>query len=256
MGPMREVQISPQVAELLGAEEIRRLTSDVWDVPVQCWECGEQLTAGEPVSLLVVVPTDVDNLAFAVHAHPACSDSAVKRYSATQIRARFPLPADDDREDDVEAVALVWTTSAGAGYPALFLSYRAEVLLADRPERTDALVSGLIREGWHLASTLDAPPPAGPPGVRLRFALDPAAGVGVAELLGTDGAVETAVTVTVPLLWYPALRAGGQVAVFHGSRYLQHWQDRGPTVLSDAARAGVLVGGLIPAELHWPTASR
>lgn len=255
---MRQVDISPEVAEILGSEQVARLSDATWDQRVQCWECDRYLPAGEPVSVLVVVPVDLPGPGqlYVVHAHPACSPSTVKRYTLAELKARAANRGGDetDRDTDVGAVALVWDTSRDAGYPALFLSYHGDVMFQAGPERVDGLVSGMLSLGWHLTSSLNTPPPTGPPGWAARFthAEAHAAAPGVLQLADPHGEVVTEVTVQPPRLWRPALLHTGHVAVFHGSLYLRDWQTRGRSVLKQAAHEGRLVGGIVPATLDGP----
>lgn len=249
MGGVREIEISPQVAARLGAEQVARFEDPSWSGPLQCWDCSGTVEPGEPASIVLVVPSDAGvELAFAQPAHRRCSPSVVKSYTLAELQARAqqrgqsPAPDDSAGLGEVEAVAVV-CTDARPAFPALFFSYQHDLVLLDTADRTDLLVSEFIRQGWHLTGTLDAPPPAGPAGAAARIGI----GDGVAAVAVDGPYGRTDVTVAAPRLWYPAVRATGALAVFHGSRYLHEWERRGTAVLDEAVRAGSLVGGTVPA---------
>lgn len=243
---MRQVEISPDVAGLLGAEQCNRMRSAEWDQVVQCWDCSDWMQPGEPATVLVL---DRGNgLRHVVHAHPACSSSEIRMLTEQELDARRASGPPADGTTDVQVVAVVWDTGRGTGYPALMVSY-AEEILSPGPERTDMVVGTLLHLGWHLGTDLSEPPPAGPRGWRLRATVLAGERDGLVELVD-DGRLATSATVALPRAWSTAVARTGLVAVFHGSRYLVDWETRGRAAVKRAARNGSLVGGVIPAELR------
>lgn len=255
---VRQVEIAPEVAALLGPEQCARLSSDDWDQPVQCWECDGWLAPAESAVVLILRRVDLGQgtIRFAVHAHPRCADSEVREVTLAELQARDAELGLDaaDSGTSVDVVATVWDLGNGAGYPVVLISFQTEVMIEAGPERMDAVVSALLRLGWHLVSHMDQPPPSGPEGYRLRFthAEGHAAAAGLVELIDPAGEVETSAYVQPGRFWRPgALRTGRSVVIL-GSRYLTEWATRGRGAVKRAARAGALVGGVVPVDLVGP----
>jgi hypothetical protein len=261
---MRSVQIAPDVADLLGATQTARLASDAWDETVQCWDCGQPVLPGDPAAVLVICAVDAgaSNLQFAVHTHPACAGSEVRRMTIAELRARPEFPDDTatSLDADLDVAATLWVRGDGSAYPAVFISFRAEVLLDAGDEPRDGVVAGLTAIGWHPTRTPDDVPPAAPAGWWIRFGVvDVEAGLGLLELINPAGQVETEARVQDALPWLAAVYRSGATAVFQGSRYLAPpvWLAEGTIAAArQAAHAGRLVGGTLPVHLHSTTAVR
>lgn len=256
---VREVQISAEVAAVLGGEQCARLRGEDWNVRVQCWDCDGWLEPDDPAVVLVLAPDDDvagGVVEFAVHAHCTCARSEIRRLAAAELKARRDgRGTETDGSTDIQMVATVWDTGRGTAYPAVLISYNAEMMFnPGSVERIDAIVTALLAQGWHLVTDLSAPAPAGPAGWQLRFTHDEghASAPGLLELIEPGYGVVTAAHVEPARLWRPAVLRTGTAVVIHGSRYLTEWQTRGRTAVKRAARSGALVGGIIPVTLHGP----
>ncbi|WP_394622337.1 hypothetical protein JNUCC0626_50240 (plasmid) [Lentzea sp. JNUCC 0626] len=250
---MRPVEISPDVAGVLGPELVDRMTSDAWDQVVQCWECGRLLPPEEPAAVLLLWPVDAaaGTVQLPVQVHQNCARSEIRRTTVAELQARtVSQPAGPDA--DLDVVATMWDLGDGTGYPALFISFRDEVLLGDGPERIDGVVAALTMFGWHPVDALAVVPGLAPHGWRARFGIvDFEAGRGRLELINPGGEVETEATVYDAQGWLLAVQQLGGSAVIMGSKYLSNWLIEGAVVAADrAARNGRLVGGIVPVTLH------
>jgi hypothetical protein len=250
---MRPVEISPDVADVLGPELVDRMSSDSWDQVVQCWECGRLLPPDEPAAVLLLWPVDAGEGAFRlpVQVHQGCARSEIRRTTVAELRAQAAQrPTGPDA--DLDVVATVWNLGDGTGYPALFISFREEILLGDGAERVDGVVAVLTTYGWHPVRALGVVPELAPRGWHGRFTItDLGAGRGHLELINPGGEVETEASVYDAQGWLLAVQQLGGSAVFMGSRYLSNWLVEGAVVAADrAALAGRLVGGLVPVTLH------
>jgi len=245
------------VAAELGSTQMARLASEVWDRPVQCWECRRKLDPAEPAAVLLILPEDygLGTVRFGVHAHPGCARSEIRKTTVAELVARRLLSPDEpEDEPDVDVVATVWEygekgTEQFRAYPLVMLSYRSDLLAAGGgAERQDLLVSGLLAEGWHLVDGLDRTYPRAPAGYRLRFTDCGPGEPGQLELISHRG-LETSATVQPGRYWKPMVAEARMALVVHGSQYLADWATAGRAAAQDAARSGALVGGIVPAEL-------
>lgn len=253
---MRQVEIAAEVAAELGAEQVARLTDGTWDERVQCWDCGGWIEAAEPAAVLLLETEGTGPVRFGTFAHPSCGRSEIRAVSAAEMAANKAAAAQDpeDTGSSLDAVATVWPLGESA-YPVVLFSYRGDVLRHGGPERQDGLVAALLEHGWHLVTTLDtADHRAGPAGYRLRFTHEQpnSTAPGLLELINPHGQVETTVHIQPAGYWRPALVRTGRAMVVHGSRYLGDWASKGRRAVKHAARAGSLVGGIVPVELVGP----
>lgn len=263
---MRTVIIAPEVAELLGAEQVERLRSTVWEQRVQCWECDGWIGTDEPAAVVVLRPADIAGAVdIAVHAHPEHARSEIRAVPQAEFRRRKQQRRDaakaaglrgllPDGEPSVDVVATTLDSGKNDEFGAVLISHRAELLLADSPGRVDGLVSVLLGQGWELFSSITTPPVAELPGWSARFTHEQpgAAAPGVFELIAPDGSVETSAQVQPSRLWRPAVVRSGRAAVVQGSRFLTDWTTKGRTAVKRAARAGLLVASVVPVRVVGP----
>jgi hypothetical protein len=250
---MRAVEIAPEVAELLGPDLTARLNSENWNQTVQCWDCGQLLPPSDPAVVLVIWPVDfgAGGLQHAVHAHPGCSRSEVRRMTVAELDARPRRTAETGPDADVDVVATVWDHGDGSGYAAVLISFRDEIQLEVGGERVDGAVAGLSAAGWQPTRDLSVPPAARPPGWRLRCTItDVQAGHGVLELINAAGQVETVATIYDSLAWMAGAHQAREAVVVMGSRYLADWITEGHQGAAEqAARGGRVVAGVVPVQL-------
>lgn len=250
---MRPVEISPDVADILGPELLARLTSDSWNEVAPCWECGRLLPPDAPAAVVLLWPVDAGQGTYRVpvHVHQGCGRSEIRRMTVAEIQVRRETQPDGP-DANLDAVATVWDLGDGTGYPALLLSFREEVLLGDGSDRVDGVVVVLAAAGWHRIDALGEVPGVGPPGWQARFAVtDAEAGRGLLELINPAGELESAAEVYDAQAWLLAVSRVGASAVFMGSRYLSNWLTEGTVAgVEHASRAGRLVGGMVPVALH------
>jgi hypothetical protein len=250
---MRPVKIASDVAAVLGSELVERMSSDSWDQVVQCWECGRLLGPDEPAAVLLLWPVDAGEgtLRIPVQVHQDCARSEIRRTTVAELRDRTAQqPAGPDT--DLDVVATVWDLGNGTGYPALFISFRGEVLLGDGAERVDGVVAVLTMSGWHPVTALDVVPAHAPRGWQARFTVaDVEAGRGHLELINPGGEVETEASVHDAQGWLLAVQQLGGSAVFMGSRYLSNWLAEGTNAAAvRAVLDGRLVGGILPTSVY------
>lgn len=251
---MRTVEIAPDVAELLGPDLFARLNSGSWDQTVQCWDCGGLLLPSDPAVVLVIWPVDfgAGTLQYAVHAHPGCSRSQVRRMTVAELDARPRWTVDTGPDADVDVVTTLWDGGDGTGYAAVLISFRDEIVLDLDGERVDGVVAGLSAAGWQPTSDLNVPPTARPEGWLLRFTVtDVDAGRGMLELINPAGQVETEASVYDSLVWLLYVHQARSAVIVMGSRYLADWITEGhQRAAEQAAHAGRLVAGVVPVELR------
>lgn len=209
--------------------------------------------------IVAVRPTDVGDglLTFAQHAHPGCAKSGILKVTRAELEARRAArgDADGDRESgsDVQVAATVLETKRGA-YAALLVSHTDQLIAPGGRERTDLFTTGMLTRGWHLVGSLDYPPEPAPPGWAVRFTHDDghAAAPGLVEIIDPEFGVVVNATVQPARLWRPAVVHSGHTAVFMGTGFLTDWLTRGRAVVRQAARAGNLVGVVMPVLLDGP----
>jgi hypothetical protein len=253
---VRQIDVAPEVAAELGAEQIERLAGDAWDRAIPCWECGQDLAPAEPAAVLLIQPVDYGQgtVRFAVHAHRGCAISEIRKVTMAELAARNALDAEESDAPDVDVVATLWKYGQGTGrftvYPLVMFSYRGDLTeIGGGPERQDLLVSAFLAEGWHLVTGLDRTYPRAPAGWRLRYFGTREAGQ--LDLFSHRG-LETSTTVHPERRWRLAVAEARMALVVHGSQYLADWATKGPAAVNEAVRAGSLVAAIVPVELHSP----
>lgn len=225
----RLLAVSAEVAALVDREDLEALESRVAAEGYDCAVCGGHSPATVPA--VVAVWNAGQDTQWARVAHERCAPSAVigesDLPSATPARAITGL-----------------APHASAGVRALLL---VEMLYAsathEAGERIDVVATGLLGEGLHLIATAGRlAPPAGPG----WSAVFPAPGLALISGPGSAGTVYEGELWTPPGWLDVARQRGaelligvtGVAGVGAGTSSLR--------LVADAARAGRLVGGLVP----------
>lgn len=260
---MRQLEISPEVFAALGAEQAERLRTEWGAQRVQCWECGGWIAPAEPAVVLLLVLAGVPGpgqVQFGQHAHPGCAKSEIREMTSEEMEAHgtgLGLEPDDDPDKDggVDVVATIWPTPNGGGYPLVLISHHGDVLTQRGPDRQDLFVTALLEQGWPLVTDFAPQFEDGPTGYRVRYIHEErrSDAPGVLELVGPEGQVEVTAKVQPGALFLPGvIRLQRRAVVVQGSNFLTEWNAKGYVVANRAARAGALVGGLLPVELVGP----
>lgn len=232
---MEQIAVAAAVAELVGAEDLRLLEvhAQTGYTCVVCQQEGQSL-AEEPAS--VVLLRD-EFMTVARLAHVRCSASRVVDLPPGSLRAAEEAPA--------SAVSWVVPSASELGVrPLIVVEMSAAISVVDGPERVDALISGMLRQGLHLIARIGRTAP-------------PAEGWAV-TLTGSDtvridgpGTLVYDGTLWRPPAWEQAVVALGgacEVLVGVGLQLAQAPGSVGEGLqrLRDVSRAGLLAGGLVP----------
>ena len=222
--------VSAEVAAVVGREDLEALANRVAAEGYDCAVCGEHSPDSVPAA--VAVWDMGPGARWARVAHERCSPSAVIG------------PADLPGETPARAVAGL-APHASAGVRALVLVemlYSAAV--REGGERVDVAATGLLGEGLHLITSAGRlATPAGPG----WSVVIPAPGVAVISGPGTAGTVYEGELWTPPGWLGVARRRGGAELLIGVTGIAEIGPDTNPLFLvTAAARAGRLVGGLVP----------
>ncbi|WP_018687043.1 hypothetical protein [Actinokineospora enzanensis] len=249
----RELVTAPDVAEVLDPEALAQLAARGQEITSPCWSCKKPIPddALATVSMLrlpamgIYAPRQVPALA-----HPGCSPSRVIELTEKQAASLFSqyLPAQEKPEDDVDLRLTAFPLAdADATYPVLLVSYHELATDPQAPEPVDSTIAYLLGSGYQLITGIDKQGAAqpGPGGVLLRYtAIDDTAGL--AELINPAGVIETVAEVEPTEGWFRGVARTNRTVVMFGHRILDNWNQRGRRDVRRAARAGRLVGGIIP----------
>jgi hypothetical protein len=197
---VREVQVSADVARHLGAEVLERLRAHLaGDGRVGCWDCGQELGADEPAAAIVLLaPPGGADLDRGMAAHPRCRASGVYQLTAsdlTQARARHGSEMDAQGMTTATCASGVVFGAPDGDRPILIIVFGDVSTYAGAKGRSDRvdLVSGhFLRRGWHLVSSLEAPPLPARGDWRLSYRMPSADAVngGTLTLIAPDGKSE------------------------------------------------------------------
>ena len=231
-----EIDLAPEVRELLSDEQIAAVEADVRSTDTPCIHCGEPIDQ-ELSDAAVVMLVDADRRRAAVRvAHAHCGDSAV-------LAADLPEPPD-------ARLAERWAGFVLPRVPLLVLQARAD-LWAD--EQRPALLGMLESLGFEAArelldSDLFATGVGEPPRARGLSARPSADGMDL-DLVLTDGTVIE----TLPGAFREGLgdliRERGGVALVLGTGLGLPEPDTGPGVAFDALLPALLdraIGAFVP----------
>jgi hypothetical protein len=235
--------VAPEVADLVGDQELRLLARLAAFGPFECIACGREATAAVAVAAAVAVRT-----AKTAASRGATVASSGRDLILLRLAHRSCLESqviDSDRMPALAEDTVFAATAMQAGQPGprplLLVDFTAGAAAPAGPDgRADLLIRSLLEAGMTLVTDLATPLPQAPGfSVRIRRGkvsiLDPA-GAALAEGL---------TPVLVPG-WQDAVRASSEVAVMAGSGL---GLESGSGGLADAVRQGQVAGGRVP--VRW-----
>ncbi|HEY4456019.1 MAG TPA: hypothetical protein VGN81_17030 [Pseudonocardiaceae bacterium] len=280
---MRDVQVSAEVASLIGTENLHRLRHSPEYSTFTCWHCGLRADANtEPATVVAELgPVDEPHRATTVPAedqqgavrtalaHAECSPSQVVNTGASALAA-LPGLEPGATAAGVDGAAQ-WRTMLAdlpvpAGFlPLLILDLRPDMAVRSGPDkRVTRTIAALLNRGLtpittisqQLADALDNQPGdpepwVVPPATGWRFELS---GRRIARLTAPDGALIWGQDHGQPGRWRMLITRTRRCVVLIGAIGLYPESDERPftwltTLVRQAADAGELVGGLV--ETGW-----
>lgn len=144
-----DIQVAPEVAEIVPQEMLERWRSDPGYEHVDCKACTLRITGS---AALVVLRDPVLGAMYLVATHPGCLPSAVLEADLRDL----VLPEDGF---DVRITAGQSLGSAGL-MASLLVETRVTVALPAGDDAQDLLTATALSLGLHLISVLSVPPPA------------------------------------------------------------------------------------------------
>jgi hypothetical protein len=226
------LDVAGDVAELVSPEDLAQLETTA-AAGYECLVCERPATLADGVASVVLLRSEP--LIVARIAHRACRASAVED---------LPPGALQVREDvDGVAVAGLWPSVDGLR-PVLVLDIPYSLAMVERGDRVDALASYFLRRGLQLVTSAGRTP--GPAGAGWAIGL-PSPGSAVVVAPGGDLVYEGSLSLISG--WVDLVDAFGGAVLLIGSNL--GMADVGPhdlgiTRVNKAARAGLLVGGVVP----------
>jgi hypothetical protein len=226
----RLLTVSAEVAALVGREDLAALEARVAGEGYDCAVCSEHSPAGVPA--VVAVWDAGPGTAWARVAHERCAPSAV--IGAADLPGSTPARA---------VAGLVPHASAGVR-ALIMVEMLYSLATRDAGERVDGTASGLLGVGLHLIAAAGRLAPSAGPGWSAVF---PAPGAAVITGPGIAGTVYEGELWTPPG-WFDVARQRGGAELLTGVIGVA---GLGPdtsafSLVASAARAGRLVGGLVP----------
>ena len=222
------IEISEQVARLLGPENTRRVRHPA-DDGYDCVICGTTGQVTEPCSVIAFRVYEPDQI-ITRYAHASCSPSIVTSLDPRKMYASAAVLGHPRK------YPLVITESAFRS------EYKMQV-----GDRVDSVISRLLTLGLGLVSDLDTPAPPTSAGWRLQVT-----GPYTISIDSPDGNMLYEGQIKQPAAWREAITANGDTAVLvsgtigFAAAIAAGGQDGAIAALWDAARNGLLVGGTIP----------
>lgn len=235
---MRDIRVSPDVEALVGAEELRRLHGEPF-ARYTCWRCGRPGQSTDPAAVIVERYRSADVVHFA---HAGCAESQVILVDADRPGSGILA--------DIRARAVVMAYPTPPGYRALLvLEPRVEISEpAGSGDQVNLWVSGLLEQGLTLIQA-GGQMPGRAGGWRLIIHDE-----GNAELLDPRGAVVYEGGCSTWPDWHDVVAEINGCVVLIGTIGLYAVCDEDMTtgrfahLLNQAAKAGVLAGGLVEVE--------
>jgi hypothetical protein len=239
---MRDIEASPEVAAIVGEEDLARLRTGAAFARYTCWACGRPGWADtQPASVVVELGEQAARVSLA---HARCAPSHVVELRDVAV----PAVAEDSDADMAAKAALF--PYPGGSQAVLLLEPRVEIATrSPGGERIDVLLTGLLRMGLSLVHAVgELPGPA--PGWQLELP-----GRRQVRVTAADGSVAYAGSCGQPRPWRQQIAVTGRCVVLTGTIGLYACPGRGdPAQLVDmveaAARAGQLAGATITASRH------
>jgi hypothetical protein len=153
------VEISAQVAELIGPEQAAHIRAEALGWSIECRDCSRAVDAATQATAVVVLaaPPEIPGaLTVIALTHASCSGSEVRVLPVEEAMAYLnPGP---DAENGIDAVAAMWGDETRLR-AVLLISFQTSVAtMQDSGEITDAIGAALLAAGWELATQMDAAP--------------------------------------------------------------------------------------------------
>jgi hypothetical protein len=238
---MRDIRAGAEVADVTGAENLRRVRHSPAYGPFACWHCDAPGDAdAEPATVIAELHEGTVKIALA---HAECTRSQV-------VGPGAPAPAALTEPGTGADMAALTDLLAGPGgpLPLLILDQRPELAVRGGPaEHANLAVSALLSMGLTPVTTIgETPGPA--PGWRLELSARRAA-----RLTAPDGSAIYGGECGQPRPWRALITRTNRCAVLIGAIGLYPSPgERAPirigTLLDQAAHAEELVGGLVEAR--------
>jgi hypothetical protein len=225
------IEIAEDVAAVVGEHDLEMLLQRA-AAGYECPTCGGSARLEDgPASVVVMQSGD---LTVARVAHAACERSQIVQLPPDALRVSPDMPA-------MAAAAVLQHVSGPR--PALIVEPSATASTSEHGERVDLITSGLLRDGLHLISAVGrTPKPAS--GWRLELAGPSSVRV------GTDASWLYEGEVNLPPMWLQLVgeRGGCLLLCATGLGLGDGVESLGQAArrLTEAARQGRLVGGLVP----------
>lgn len=241
---MRDIRVSAEVADLIGAEHLDRLRHDPAHGPFTCWHCESRGDADTEPAAVIVARHD-GGLTIGL-AHADCMGSRV-----------VGPDAETAAQPDVRTLTDEMPGPDGP-LPLLILDFRPGLAVrADPPEPADPFYATLLDMGLTPVTTISDPPgaalltqpPAPAPGWRLDLT-----GPRTARLTAPDGTIVYDGTCGGQARpWRAQIIRTGRCVVLVGAVGLYPREGERPftwieTLLDRAAHATELAGGLVAAS--------
>jgi hypothetical protein len=239
---MRDIEASPEVAVIVGEEDLVRLRTGAAFARYTCWACGRPgLADTQPASVVVELGEQAARVSLA---HARCAPSQVVELRGVAVPA-----VTGDSDEDMAAKAAVFPYPGGS-QAVLILEPRVEIA-AHSPggERIDVLLTGLLGMGLSLVYAVgDLPGPA--PGWQLDLP-----GRRQVRVSAADGSVVYAGSCGQPRRWRQQIAVTGRCVVLTGTIGLFACPGRGDParlvgMVEAAARAGRLAGATVRVGRH------
>jgi hypothetical protein len=231
---MPDIQASAEVAQLIGAENLRELSTGAF----RFYECAGCHRLGDTADPTRVVVHRHPNAVAVLMAHARCADSEI---------IEVPEPFVSSQDMRMRAITQVLTYPSGRGRrPLLLLERRVETtVLNHMGDRIGGTVADLLDQGLALMRAADAMPDLAA-GWRLDRS-DP----GNVRVLGLTGEIAAGEGCSPPSDWAQLVDPVGACVFLVGTIGLYAVPEADLTgdqvhqMLDDAARAGRLAGGLV-----------
>ncbi|GAB3278354.1 hypothetical protein GCM10027589_04430 [Actinocorallia lasiicapitis] len=226
------LDVAAEVAALMPPEDLAQLEKKAGD-GYDCLGCEQRAVLADGPAAVVIQRSGP--LTLARLAHRTCRASAVEVLAPGALRAR----------DDVAAVVVAGLWPGVSGHrPVLVIDIPHGLSISAPGDRVDAVVYFFLRLGLHLATSAGRTPPRAAAGwsVRLPSPVE-------AVVTAPDGSpVYDGDLVRSPMWDDLAASFGGAVLLIGSNLDLASTgpHDPGITRVNAAARAGLLVGGVVP----------
>lgn len=246
---MRDIRVSAEVAEVIGAENLHRLPHSPADGPFTCWAChatGDPNT--EPASVIAELHDGVPRIALA---HAECMRSQVVGPDAPAPAVPTLLGPGADIRTLTDEI-----TGPDGPVPLLIIDQRPALAVRDDPaERADPVFAALLGMGLPPVTAISRPatptlltePPTPTPGWLLELSASRAA-----RLTAPAGTIVYDGECAQARPWRTLITRTNRCAVLIGAVGLYPTDERPftwiQTLLDQAAHAEELVGGLVEAH--------